>query len=87
VRLARVLAVATAVGVVSFPSASRGAGAPVWEVREYAAPAGSHPHDVAPAPDGGVWYTEQAAGALGRLDPRTGRSRQVPLGAGSAPTA
>jgi virginiamycin B lyase len=48
-------------------------------------PAGSHPHDVAPARDGGIWYTAQAAGALGWLDPHTGRTRQTPLGAGSAP--
>ena len=25
-------------------------------VQEYSVPAGSHPHDVAPAPDGTVWY-------------------------------
>jgi virginiamycin B lyase len=54
-------------------------------VREYPVPAGSHPHDVAPAPDGTVWYTAQAAGALGRLDPETGKATQVPLGDGSAP--
>jgi virginiamycin B lyase len=24
-------------------------------LREYAVPAGSHPHDVAPARDGGIW--------------------------------
>jgi virginiamycin B lyase len=54
-------------------------------VREYAVPAGSHPHDVAPAPDGSVWYTAQASGALGNLDPRTGRTRHIPLGEGSAP--
>jgi virginiamycin B lyase len=47
--------------------------------------AGSGPHDVAPAPDGTVWFTAQAAGQLGRLDPRTGRERRIPLGAGSAP--
>jgi virginiamycin B lyase len=54
-------------------------------VREYAVPAGSHPHDVAPARDGTVWYTGQRTGELGRLDPRTGRIRRVPLGAGSSP--
>jgi len=54
-------------------------------VREYPVPAGSHPHDVAPARDGGVWYTAQATGALGHLDPRTGRTRHIPLGSGSAP--
>ena len=48
-------------------------------------PAGSHPHDVAPAPDGTVWYTAQATGKLGRLDPATGQTTEVPLGDGSAP--
>lgn len=48
-------------------------------------PAGSHPHDVAPAPDGTVWYTAQVTGALGRLDPATGETHHIPLGAGSAP--
>lgn len=32
---------------------------------------GSRPHDVAPAADGGVWYTAQASGKLGWLDPAT----------------
>jgi virginiamycin B lyase len=48
-------------------------------------PAGSHPHDVAPAPDGTVWYTAQAAASLGRLDPATGKVEVIPLGKGSAP--
>ena len=54
-------------------------------VTEYPVPAGSHPHDVAPAADGTVWYTAQGAGELGRLDPATGRTRHTPLGTGSAP--
>ena len=54
-------------------------------VRYYPVPAGSHPHDVAPAPDGSVWYTAQAIGELGRLDPATGTVSSVKLGAGSAP--
>jgi virginiamycin B lyase len=54
-------------------------------VREYAVPPGSAPHDVAPAADGTVWYTAQAAGELGRLDPATGNVERVPLGEGSAP--
>jgi virginiamycin B lyase len=54
-------------------------------VREYPVPPGSHPHDVAPAPDGSVWYTAQHAGALGRLDPVTGKTRHIPLGPGSSP--
>jgi virginiamycin B lyase len=56
-----------------------------FQVREYPVPAGSHPHDVAPARDGGVWYTAQRSGELGWLDPKTGRTRHVPLGDGSAP--
>ena len=48
-------------------------------------PAGSHPHDVAPALDGSVWYTAQHTGELGRLDPATGGTHHIPLGSGSAP--
>jgi len=48
-------------------------------------PEGSGPHDVAPAPDGNIWYTAQRQGALGILDPKTGKVRQVPLGKDSAP--
>ncbi|HEU0202058.1 MAG TPA: lyase [Burkholderiaceae bacterium] len=55
------------------------------EVRYFPVPAGAGPHDVAPAPDGTVWYTAQRAGALGRLDPKSGKADQIPLGRGSAP--
>jgi len=48
-------------------------------------PGGAHPHDVAPAWDGSVWYTAQHQGALGRLDPETGKTKQIPLGEGSRP--
>lgn len=58
-------------------------GAPV--LQEYAVPSGSRPHDVAPAPDGTVWYTAQGSGELGRLDPATGETRHIDLGSGSAP--
>lgn len=57
----------------------------VPEIIEYAVPAGSRPHDVAPATDGGVWYTAQGSGELGLLDPATGKTVHVALGAGSAP--
>lgn len=53
--------------------------------QEFPVPAGSHPHDVAPAADGGVWYTAQSTGILGHLDPATSRVRQIPLGDGSRP--
>ena len=42
-------------------------------------------HDVAPAPDGGVWFTAQASGHLGYFDPATGRTELIPLGSRSAP--
>lgn len=54
-------------------------------VQAFPVPKGDGPHDVAPAPDGTVWYTGQRAGVLGRLDPRTGEVERVPLGDGSAP--
>lgn len=55
------------------------------QIQEYDVPPGTHPHDVAPAPDGSVWYTAQISGALGKLDPATGETRHIPLGSGSAP--
>ena len=42
-------------------------------------------HDLAPAPDGGVWFTAQASGHLGWFEPKTGRTELVALGNGSAP--
>jgi len=59
--------------------------APAAQVIYFDVPHGAHPHDVAPAPDGTVWYTAQSQGAIGVLDPRTGRARQTPLGEDSAP--
>src|SRR5918999_967182 len=63
----------------------RAARPPRVRLREFKVFDGAGPHDVAPAADGAVWFTAQAAGELGRLNPRTGRVRRVPLGAGSAP--
>jgi virginiamycin B lyase len=42
-------------------------------------------HDVAPAPDGGVWLTAQRSGHLGWFDPKTARTELVALGRGSSP--
>ena len=57
------------------------------EVKYYDVPKGAHPHDVAadPKPGGPVWYTAQHQGALGRLDPATGKVEQIALGEGSRP--
>ena len=75
---------ATVAPASASPSATA-AQALTFELTTYPVPAGSHPHDVAPAADGGVWYTAQATGQLGWLDPASGDVRQIPLGPGSAP--
>jgi virginiamycin B lyase len=67
------------------PAPSETPGEPTFEVATFPVEAGSRPHDVAPAADGGVWYTAQRRGALGWLDPESGEFREIPLGAGSAP--
>src|SRR5215471_16843459 len=55
-------------------------------LQEYLVPAGSHPHDVAPSADGRtIWYTAQALGQLGQLDPKMGKIHSIALGRGSAP--
>jgi virginiamycin B lyase len=48
-------------------------------------PEGAYPHDVAPAPDGKVWYSAQRNGALDIFDPTTGQTREIKLGPKSAP--
>ena len=68
----------------SAPAASS-SGRADFALAEYPVPAGAHPHDVAPARDGGVWYTGQANGTLGHLEPDTGDVREINLGNGSAP--
>lgn len=40
---------------------------------------------MAPASNGGVWYTAQGSGELGWLDPSTGETRHIDLGPGSRP--
>jgi virginiamycin B lyase len=66
-------------------TAAASAPAAARAVREFDVRAGTHPHDVFPAVDGGVWYTGQRVGTLGHLDPATGEIEEIPLGAGSAP--
>jgi virginiamycin B lyase len=54
-------------------------------LQEFLVSSGSHPHDVAPALGGTVWYTAQGTSELGRLDSTTGRTHHIALGQGSAP--
>jgi virginiamycin B lyase len=68
------------------PSSSAGAASPATRaIREFDVRPGTHPHDVYPAADGGVWFTGQRTGVLGHLDPATGTVEEIPLGPGSAP--
>ena len=76
---------ATAPSASASDSATASSGELRFDVKEFPVPSGSHPHDVAPAADGGVWYTGQHVGTLGHLDPSSGEIRQVELGTGSAP--
>src|SRR5579871_1355082 len=51
----------------------------------YQLPSGAYPHDVAPAVDGGIWFTGQAQGFLGYFDPAGGKLDKIRLGPGAAP--
>jgi virginiamycin B lyase len=75
----------TATAVAATPSAAPTVPAD-YELVEFDVAPGSRPHDVAPAPDGTVWYTGQSNGTLGLLDPVSGTViAEVDLGQGSAP--
>src|SRR5437879_259775 len=41
------------------------------------------PHGIIVAPDGGVWFTENATGKIGRLDPATDSIKEYPLPSGA----
>lgn len=74
--------------VAATPSASSTGSEPAeltLSATTYPLPAGSGPHDVAPAADGGVWYTGQGNGTLGWFTTDGGEVREVALGAGSSP--
>ena len=75
--MVRVVAIAILLALGIVPAAA--------QVVYYDVPRGAHPHDVAPAPDGTVWYTAQSQGAIGILDPKTGKATQISLGKGAAP--
>jgi virginiamycin B lyase len=56
-----------------------------FRTRYYPISSGIGLHDLAPAPDGTVWFTAQGKGLLGRLDPNDGSYKTVSLGEGAAP--
>ena len=55
------------------------------QVTFYQLPQNAYPHDVAPGPNGTVWYSGQRLGVLGVFDPATGKAEHIPLGPGSSP--
>jgi virginiamycin B lyase len=42
-------------------------------------------HDLAPAPDGGIWFTAQSSGHLGHFDPARGTTELINLAGNSSP--
>lgn len=56
-----------------------------FRTKYFPLPTGVGVHDVAPAPDGSVWFTGQRGGALGLLLPEDGSTKLFNLGKGAAP--
>lgn len=80
------IGLAALLGSASVPACAEQANHPAEKnVQVFQLPDGARVHDAAPAPDGKIWYTAHRQGALGIIDPASGRIRQVPLGPGSAP--
>ena len=71
--------------VFPFPMTAQAAQSARLQSWPLATPRPTGIHDVAPAPDGGVWFTAQRSGHLGWFDPGSGRSTLLALGRGSAP--
>jgi virginiamycin B lyase len=67
------------------PTCAGAATGPAMRSWPISAPRRTGLHDVAPAPDGGVWFSAQASGELGWFDPASGRVERVALGDNAAP--
>jgi virginiamycin B lyase len=76
------IAAGTLVAAWPLRGATAGSAIQSWPLK---APQRAGIHDVAPASDGGVWFTAQASGHLGYFDPARGTTEVIPLGRGSAP--
>jgi virginiamycin B lyase len=71
-----------ALSAVSLPATAQSGRMQSWPLRT---PKRAGIHDVAPAPDGGVWFTAQGSGHLDWFEPSSGRTELIALGSGSAP--
>ncbi len=76
---------ATAIGAALAPRPSWAQGAAAMQSWPLKTPQRTGIHDLAPAPDGGVWFTAQRSGHLGWFDPASGAAELVPLGPGASP--
>src|SRR5258705_3670788 len=77
----------TAAGLLATPALLRGARAQEgpFRVKYYPVASGMVSRDVAPAPDGTIWFCGQRSGTLGRLEPGDGSFKLIDLGKGAAP--
>jgi virginiamycin B lyase len=77
----------TSAGILAAPALLRDVSAQEspFRVKYYPVAAGMGSRDVAPAPDGTIWFCGQLNGTLGRLDPRDGAFKLVDLGKRAAP--
>jgi virginiamycin B lyase len=70
---------------LAFTAGSQAAGTPAMQAWPLNTPPRTGIHDVAPASDGGVWFSAQRSGHLGWFDPKTGKTELIALGSGSSP--
>ena len=68
--------------VLPLPAAAQSARLQSWPLKT---PRRTGIHDVAPAPDGGVWFSAQASGHLGYFDPAKGTTELISLAGNSSP--
>jgi virginiamycin B lyase len=76
------LGATAAATMLPLPALAQGGRMQSWPL---ATPSRTGIHDVAPAPDGGVWYSAQRSGHLGWFDPKTGKSELIKLAGNSSP--
>ncbi|MBL0141658.1 MAG: lyase [Betaproteobacteria bacterium] len=74
---------AAALGVAfPFPAGAQSSRLRSWPLKT---PRRTGIHDLAPAPDGGVWFTAQSSGHLGHFDPAKGTTELIDLAGNSSP--
>src|SRR6516165_3231267 len=71
--------------LIAAASLALATGASGGEMRFYQLPAGSYPHDVAPAPNAPVCFSPHPQAFPGPFDPQTGKPEKISLARGPAP--